>query len=310
MRRRRAFATALARSHAPNEGHKELVRQRGAWDRFVSDAEAAVPCDAAGTPMKSPHKVYDKAWAGVGSFAEAVALTRTGWPEGRAQIGPAMQEVLGARSDTLLPRRVYRVTGMYPCVPRALVGDPECYVARGDAITKAQPVVKFLVSLNRLAIVDAEQIKWRGAAILAATDAFEAAGTRVEIECLLRSKMDHADGPRVYRQHFIVKRAEDVLDLDKLAFVLMHPAPHRVLHWALMDAEPDLHGTAHDAREWRDGRGFSVNLPADEIPQDAIYFGPIVERYVFENAAQARAIVADIFAKRAAERAAQSQQVA
>jgi len=173
-------------------------------------------------------------WHGTDKFEEAVELARRGWPEGsakalefRASIADAVREIITSRSQSVS----YDVSGQWVDIGRYLDGEPECFgnlEATGD--TASQPVVKLYVNLAASGAVSVESLFARGAVILAAIDVLEATGRRVEVIAAKGSR-----GRTIHETYVTIKRADQPVDADRLAFVLAHAACLRRLFFSVME---------------------------------------------------------------------------
>jgi hypothetical protein len=94
-------------------------------------------------------------------------------------------------------------------------------------------VVKIIASVAVSGIVSPEAVFSRGAVVLAAVDAIEAAGKRVELWIAKGSKA-HSNGDE---WHWLVpvKSASQPLDVDRLAFALCSVATQRRLFFSVQE---------------------------------------------------------------------------
>jgi len=205
---------------------------------------------------------------GTATFAEAVDLARRGWPEGLKSLRTAIDA-----STIFLPSASLRtasldVGGAFPLVPVAVAGDPACMVTIGEELRATQRIYRFVVNFACLAHVTPAQILNRGAALLAWVDALEAAGARVEIIALRSSKTPAQS--KDFTNHtvaFTAKRPDEHLDMDRLAFVLMHRSMMRRFAFACQDR---AEGMAYTVKT---GRGTSHNwLHPDLHCPHSVYF--------------------------------------
>lgn len=173
-------------------------------------------------------------WSGTSTFEQAVELARRGWAEGaakalqfRASIADAVREIITSRSTTYS----FDVAGQFIDIGRYLGGEPECFGTLDDAgQTAAQPVVKLFVNLAASGSVSVESLFARGAVILAAIDVLEATGKRVEVVAAKGSR-----GHNIHETYVTIKRPDQPVDADRLAFVLAHAGCLRRLFFSVME---------------------------------------------------------------------------
>lgn len=202
-------------------------------------------------------------WAG-GSFNTAVYLARTGWQEGLKLIRKSEDLIvakLNAGGDIV---RSLSESGDEVDVGLFLEGDPE-HMASYPIGEGRKPVVKLVVSIGASSGISNETITMRGAAICAAVDAVESAGLRVEIVVDFTSAIGHKF-LSIAEFRVTVKKADDSLDRDKIAYVLMHPTMLRQIAFRLMESKPTTNPTFV-----QDMYGFPANPIKDD--KDAVYLG-------------------------------------
>jgi hypothetical protein len=126
-------------------------------------------------------------------------------------------------------------------VGRFLSGEPECFgteIADGGSISR--PVVKIVANLAASGAVTPQSLFIRGAAIVAAIDILEALGRRVEAWVAHGSARSKGSDSQSHETHVLVKRADQPLDVDRLAFAVAHPACLRRLCFSIMEQHGHL----------------------------------------------------------------------
>jgi len=148
-------------------------------------------------------------------------------------------------------------------IDRYLDGESDCWLAFPMAETPQRGcVVSVWVHVSGGADISQDVFAARGAAALALIDALENAGFRAEVTMTGRSVTDE----RIFDFRAIIKRAEDSLDLDRMAFCLMSPAVQRRLLFRLREkSDAPTHWISN-------AMGASQNLRTDEIPEGVIFF--------------------------------------
>jgi hypothetical protein len=180
------------------------------------------------------------------SFAPTIqttaALLTQGWREGRELMQPAMADAALHLTPKSIATQSYDVGGYYPCPARAAAGDPLSMVNFGQDMIRTKPVVRLFADQSVSCLIDQNQIINRGAAILSHIDNLEAQGFRVELTLGWRfcTEPSMVIGAHTMHVDCIVKNAEDVLNLDWLAFMLAHPGIMRRFMIRHMDVTPEL----------------------------------------------------------------------
>jgi len=210
-----------------------------------------------------------KHWLGTETTQEAADRVTKGWPEGAARIFECMSNMevtapvsvkrkiaRGAQGDELDIHCVYR-------------GDLEhAWTSRRRKHTRSQRTVRIVAQTNLLSNVSAEEMFWRGAAIVKLSDALTEAGYGVEIIAALASK--RIQGHNVeFLATFPMKHAHDPLDCEMLAGVLAHAGFHRIYGFRMYAAlfPVKAHAAAGgNASTSTDGRVIrNGNLDADGV---------------------------------------------
>lgn len=175
---------------------------------------------------------------GTETFEEAIALAETGWREGADKILSLLSEIAPAVRNTIaatVKQTSFDVSGNWVDVGRFLSGEPECFgveIECGDNCRER--VVRVVVNLASSGAIDPEAFFARGAAVVAAIDVLEASGVRCELwACRASQRNRSPHRGRVVEIHACLKRAEEPLDIDRVAFVLSHIACYRRLFWSV-----------------------------------------------------------------------------
>lgn len=181
------------------------------------------------TPFKSA------AWAGSATFDEAMRIARQGWPEGRARMAKGLEAARLILSHDAMPQASMDVAGAYPIVPVAVAGDPAHMVSFEPTEKRTNQIIRLLVPRGASWRTPATCIENYGIALLSIVDSLEQAGHSVEITI---SKAGYKAGFKddlLFDMRITAKQAGEPLDLDRLAFVLAHPAFLRRLVFAIME---------------------------------------------------------------------------
>ena len=195
-----------------------------------------------GSEDKSHSYSDNMPWHGTENFKQAMDLAKYGWSEGRNQLKDGLDVANVLRKSKAHKSEGLDVAGAYPLVPAAVAGDPMCMFTVGQDVIKTKPVVRIIVNSFVSAGISHKVIMNRGAAILSWVDALEAMSVRCEIyvSCIGGANNSSGLGPDYVSLGCYAKRAEEVVDLDRLAFVLVHPAFFRRIQFAVMERAPDM----------------------------------------------------------------------
>ena len=173
-------------------------------------------------------------WYGTESFGQAMELARCGWPEGVSIIEDIAEKIGAVVSQQIVrPVPVYSVAGGFPDVARFLAGVPDCMLTfESQELTGPGKVIKVIASVGALSSVAPETIQHKGAAICALVDALESTGHRVEL--ILDSSVNGK-----YSWQCTIKRADEPLEMDRIAFAFAHPSMLRRLIFSLREQAPN-----------------------------------------------------------------------
>ena len=228
---------------------------QAAKDRPVINAAWNGMIDSAGS------RCAGSAWYGTDSFDNAFDRATQGSPEDRATIATTLEAAQVATVTVAAPTLMYDVAGYRPHVARAIAGEPCCMIRRGADHNVTRPVFRLLVNFGASNDITGQRRVNRGAAIAAAVDAIEAAGTRVEIEAVMRA-ISSSGEKHSHETRIMLKQASDPMDIDALAFALVNPAVHRRFVFSL-----------------REGASFfweSYGSPQDVIPESGQVYLPLM----------------------------------
>lgn len=203
-----------------------------AFMRYVADAPSTGAITHAGGSRRAPDS-----WNGAVTWDGAVALARTGWAEGREHVARytlAVEDVLGAAVRTDFESAV---VGPIFDIGAFLADDPFCFLRPVETEERERsrgPIVRIVLNGTVNASASAQTIMRRGAAVVAVVNALEASGRRCEVIVTLASTRGgascHVSVP--------VKRPDQNVSMDTLAFALAHPSMLRRFYFAVVEAAP------------------------------------------------------------------------
>ncbi len=185
------------------------------WDEFISDLK---------------HKPHLSAWEGdqaslsdnkkfsqTDSFKHSMELAEHGCPTTREAIHQASFRVM----SEMLPEWDTAPVGVFPCIPAYAAGVPtDMFTPSEYGNPVPKPIVRILVNVTASCNVPTAQIVNRGAAILALIDRVQATGQRVELVAEFHCNA----GSDSFAFSVTVKRPEEPVDLDRIAYAIAHPA--------------------------------------------------------------------------------------
>jgi hypothetical protein len=215
---REGRVTYVVHAHRTILDALEYAETRKAWPRHL--------CSSLRTDEPSFHGTPD--------WKSALDLARLGWPEGRAMLRKAFAVMPPA---AIQDRAVqWEMAGGYPDVGRAVAGTPDCMVDDTPAELRPTRAVRVVVSIATPWTTNLAEFVNRGAAILSAVEASEAAGHRVEV-AVEETVVSMDSG---FSASILLKSAGHPADRDALAFFLIHPASLRRIFFALLETEQSL----------------------------------------------------------------------
>ena len=225
-----------------NESDHTLVRFESFADYVAASAEP--------NPNPHPTETFKRSdrFTGFATITTARNLLASGWEQGSAKIRAVSERVKQAIPDTVLaafrPEQIFDVTGELLDVGRFLDGEPECFVdeivpERGDRID-GNGIVRITVNLSASAGVDSRELETKGVFVAALADVLESLGYRAQIDGYFTDKANHIDAKGTTKRglhvlHFPIKRTDEALEIDRLSFVLAHPASLRQIGFHVQD---------------------------------------------------------------------------
>ncbi len=232
----------VVQSHASVVDALAHAENRKAWPRHI--------CSSLRTDSPAFHGTLD--------WPTALELARFGWPEGRA----LLRKALATMPKAAIRERVLQwdMAGAYPDVARAVAGAPDCMMDDQPVEARPTQAVRLVVSIATPWTTDLSEFVNRGAAILSAVEAAEAAGLRVEVVAEETCTNQGAG----FSASILLKSAGHSADCDTLAFFLIHPSALRRVFFALLETEQCLEHFCY-------GYGVPQAQPAILRPPGAVY---------------------------------------
>jgi len=240
------------------------------WDDFVRTSnygESLIPIS-----NRESRSTYSNEFFGTTTFEEAINLALNGWPEGADKIMKGLEITLNDIPSYGYTREVVRqVRG--PGVldfHRYSIGHPQAMISWNKKYVSIQSgkIVRILVNIGARSIVSPSTIIQQGVYICSLIDHLESLGRRVELD-IVSLASDKERKARILVQ-VKVKKAQDPLDINRIAFAVAHPSCLRRLIFSLREQTP---ATFLRTLNIRSGGGYGFSLSYKET-------GPIVLGYL------------------------------
>ena len=198
----------------------------------------------------------------------AFELANRGWSKGLDKMSKARSLVnIPEHSDQSMQMKPFNeVSGDEVDVGMYLTGEPECMIDYQLRLTPSYgKVAKVIVNCSASCNVNSGIMFRRGAAACILIDALESAGVRCEVWTM---PMVTESRKTQFTSEVLVKKADQHLEPDRLAFMLAHPAVLRRLGFALLEKFGGAMASMSMA-----AYGHCLELPKDEQNEDGtIYF--------------------------------------
>lgn len=188
---------------------------------------------------KSSNKDGGSGWqGGTKTLTEAASLATEGWSEIRPEVDNLLDTVTERLAERLsnlyVPR--YDYGGAYVDMGKFLQGDPECMVTfNAEPAGAMGRVVKIAVAITASSMIDPDDIKRRGVAILALVDTITKLGCGVEVwvDSTIRGT-----GDKRFTTAVKLHDSNDTLDINSIMFGLAHPSMLRRLVFSIQERSP------------------------------------------------------------------------
>jgi len=210
-------------------------------------------------------------WHMGASWGDAIKMAAEGWPEGLKKMQKATELLeIPSSEKNYEPQPMAALAGDEVDVGLYLSGEPECMTDWTMVETPSfGKVAKIVVNCSAAAGVSTDAMFKRGAAAVLLVDALESCGMRCEVWVIPWSSGETPKEPSFYCE-VLAKRADDPVELDRLAYMLAHPVVMRRLGFRLMEQEkPDSWG----GEATHEGYGYPTEVPTLENEEGTIYFG-------------------------------------
>ena len=251
---------------------------------MVEFIKQAPRIDGAGKSSTEDESTKD--WDDDAGYKGAIELAEKGWPAGVKKMKKFEVEA-GENFDTL-PAFSYDIAGAFPSVPAYCAGDPEHMALPVDLPNK--PVCRMVVEIGKAFHIKAATSMRYGVAILGAVNSLMMAGVTVVLDANWSGAFDYDQ--RDYSQWLIpLGGGGQVMDLDRLAYCLAHPALLRRIGFSYLERVKELAPNTKDAYLLNFGGGLFDTSEYD------VHFPRIASDKDCKDAAAARQLVEGILNK-------------
>lgn len=205
-------------------------------------------------------------WAGTKTWDDAVKLVRMGWREGLDKIEPLADEIAKTLGYIIKrPRFINSVVGGSVCIPAYLSGSPACMRRRINR-PSGMRVIRIVVNVSCSGGVDPETMIKRGAVACGLASAVQRAGYSASIVV-----GDYAaSGEHKFGVEVAAKKADELMDMDRIAFMCANPAMLRRIAFSF---EENLPADIVNKFGFHDGSGYGRPLETPPSRRGDIYFG-------------------------------------
>ena len=206
------------------------------WDQLLDYVERQ-PRQTGPHCLSQLPRQHDTDWlGGVENIGQALHLARNGWKRGqewllKMKIG--MDSISPTGGSAAVTR--FSESGDDVDVDRFLEGEPDHmieYPLKEFSGGKGGRVVKLLINITAGCSASNEACAWRGAIALKLADVLEQSGYRVELAV---GEVGIRGSRKSIFVRSIIKRAEEHVDIDRLAFAFCHVAAQRFLFFRMYE---------------------------------------------------------------------------
>lgn len=207
-------------------------------------------------------------FCGTPNFDAAVELARFGWHDGLTRLSAAMDIIASAAHLDPLPFVAMDVAGAFPIVPVAVAGDPLNMVHLAPSEDRVKPVLRLAYNTGALAKYAAHELTNAGAAFLSVVAGLEGNGFRVEVTMCPTSEGNGGKYAKAMART-VIKRADEGLELDRLAFCLLHASCHRRINFSRIERHPELE------QGWASSYGRTCHPDKEHLDPGQAYIGGV-----------------------------------
>ena len=229
-----------------------VERSYPTWYSFIWDADKVNGLNPRNQSSRTADTGVREPWHGTHTWEETLDLANRGWPEGLRRIMAnvhIIERFIGPKQPRLELVHAVQGPGILD-MARYTQGRPDSWVVWEDVDERygtSNRIVPIIFNLAASAGVSPDTIFQRGAAVCALVDILEHSKVRTSItlvEMGAYTSSIRGRGPNTPQSSTFkvtLKRPEDVLDRDRLAFALCNASVQRRLMFSLLEQYvPDL----------------------------------------------------------------------
>jgi len=166
---------------------------------------------------------------GTKTYGNALDIASNGYPEGVKMLTDAMGSIGHAQGPVIQP--FFDVAGDEPDIDRFLNNEPDNMVTYENVIQDGINFIDVYFSYAYGCVKDQPEIIARGVQVLSNIDNLEQAGYRVRL-IAYHHTMDRACPMKL---NIIIKDYNEHVELDRMAFIMIHPSMLRRLGFRLVE---------------------------------------------------------------------------
>lgn len=180
--------------------------------------------------LASNRKNYNN-WSGTDTFNEAAELLKNGWNAGAKDLTQKLKVAEIQKDVQMQYKNILSVCGYQALVPLYLNGIPQNMVNK-----QMMPIKQKVITINKAtsasSCVSSETLKAESVKCFQIIKKIEASGIRVNLNLMIST--GHAC------VKIKLKKANEKLNISKLAFPLVHPAMFRRLYFRFIEVYPTM----------------------------------------------------------------------
>lgn len=217
-----------------------------------------------GKTIDDPASMFppDNSWSGA-SYADAIRLAHEGWPEGLSRMESLTIDNMPVKGKPR-PRCEYAPYGARPSIPHYIAGDPAHMQNWTPKPSSRNPVISIILLSAVNWKVNPDHYMIYGARIASMIDAIENEGVSVNLTIRFRI-LSVKDKKTVITTDIEAKTAGQPLDMDRLIFMIAHPAFFRRIIFRVWERD-----------EYKKHLGMSYGYAMTGIPKTGEFFLPLL----------------------------------
>lgn len=229
---------------------------------------------------RSSRTTDNNTWSGTPSFEAAMELATQGWPEGTEQCKKLAQSLTATvGSMTRVPEVVFDVTGDCLDMGAVMEGSPEHWMSDQESEEEVRDqshgrLIRISINLFASCGVSSENMQRRAAAITACVNLIEQSNRCAEVIGIL-AVQPSGGGSKHWALSFPIKRADEPMQIDRLAFANGHTSMFRRILFSLGETLPEGKDFGYCAHG---GYGYPDTLSSDHHLRGDLHFDRMSSR--------------------------------